>query len=73
MKRVYDWDQIKIIARKARLSIPPPSRPRIRRIPRDDGKSAALYRMATDRMKKYPPALRNRKLFLPYFSDLRRR
>jgi hypothetical protein len=70
-----DYETLQKIARETRAELTKssridPGRKRIRRKPRNDEKLALLYRMALDRLEKYPPR-RDKKgrLVLPYFSS----
>lgn len=70
---LLDFNELKKIACEARADLIrngeiDPGRRRIRRKQRDAEKQALLYRMALDRLKKYPPR-RDKKgrLVLPYF------
>jgi hypothetical protein len=70
-----DYDNLQKIAREARIELSrsgriDPGRQRIRKKHRDAEKQALLYRMALDRLEKYPPR-RDKKgrLVLPYFRD----
>jgi hypothetical protein len=70
-----DYDSLQKIAREARAELVSsgevdPSRRRIRKKPRDAEKQALLYRMALDRLERYPPR-RDKKgrLVLPYLRS----
>jgi hypothetical protein len=70
---ILDYNDLQKIARGVRAELIgsgeiDPGKPRIRRKKRDGEKQALLYRMALDRLEKYPPR-RDKKgrLVLPYF------
>jgi hypothetical protein len=69
-----DYDSLQKIARAARAELigrgeVDPGRRRIRRKPRDAEKLALLYRMALDRLEKYPPRRDEKgRIVLPYFN-----
>ena len=70
-----DYADLQKIAREARVELTrsgevDPARRRIRKKRRDAEKQALLYRMALDRLEKYPPR-RDKKgrLVLPYFTS----
>jgi len=69
-----DYDNLQKIARETRAELIgcgriDPGRRRIRRKGRDAEKLALLYRMALDRLEKYPPRRDEKgRLVLPYFT-----
>ena len=69
-----DYDSLQKIAREARVELMgrgevDPGRRRIRRKGRDAEKLALLYRMALDRLEKYPPRRDEQgRIVLPYFT-----
>jgi hypothetical protein len=72
-----DYDSLQKIAREARAELVSSGevdlgRRRIRKKRRDVEKRALLYRMALDRLQRYPPR-RDKKgrLVLPYFTSSR--
>jgi hypothetical protein len=70
-----DYDNLQKIAREARVELTrsgeiDPGRRRIRKKRRDAEKQALLYRMALDRLEKYPPRRdKEGRLVLPYFTS----
>ena len=69
-----DYDNLQKIAREARAELIgcggiDPGRRRIRRKGRDAEKLGLLYRMALDRLEKYPPRRDEKgRIALPYFT-----
>jgi hypothetical protein len=70
-----DYDNLQRIAREALAELISSGkiergRRRIRKKPRDAEKQALIYRMALDRLEKYPPRRdKEGRLVLPYFTS----
>lgn len=70
MKKI-DYNKLKKTARETRWEFflsGKPIKKTGRRKPRSEEKTELLLRMASDRLKKYPPYRKNDKLIFPYFK-----
>lgn len=66
---IYNYNELKEIAKKVRAEFANIIEKTVRRKPRDREKREILFTMAINRLKRYPPRKTDKGIILPYFNS----